>query len=302
MPRGANVVRLGESGVGMQASRLVPAGKPNDAAGQRRAAGRRAVLLSLRDVNKYYASAGEAPTTALDTVCLDVYQGELVAIVGPSGGGKSTLLQIAAGLIPPSRGQVLLDGRPIIGPPPEVVYLFQQYSKSLFPWRTVTHNVAFALEQSNLRRREVMDRARSYLKRVALEDFGNHYPWQLSGGMQQRVAIARALAAEPRALLMDEPFSAVDALTRLELQTLLLDIWHSNEDLTIVLVTHDVDEAVYLADRIAVLTRNSRQVLQIFENSLPRPRHPIETRESQSFLSLRHTLLSILLRRSDGRS
>ena len=138
---------------------------------------------------------------------------------------------------------------------------------------------------------------KSYLSMVGLAEFVNHYPWQLSGGMQQRVAIARALVAEPRILLMDEPFSAVDALTRIDLQNMILDIWHRRQDLTLVLITHDVDEAVYLADRIALLTRRPSRVPHIFEPGLRRPRHPIETREHPAFLKFRHDLLNLLLDR-----
>jgi NitT/TauT family transport system ATP-binding protein len=219
-----------------------------------------------------------------------------MAVVGPSGCGKSTLLQIAAGLMAASSGDVRLGGRPVTGPPPEIVYLFQQYTKSLFPWRTVAQNVALALEgRKSVAARERAEMVRSHLAMVGLADFADHFPWQLSGGMQQRVAIARALVAQPKVLLMDEPFSAVDALTRLELQQLILDIWGKSDDLTIMLVTHDVDEAVYLADRIAVLSRRPSRISQVFETGLPRPRKPIETREDPTFLKHRHALLDTLL-------
>jgi len=256
----------------------------------------REVLFRLDRVAKRYPGKDGKFTEALASIDLNVNKGEFLAIVGPSGGGKSTLLQIVAGLTAASSGQVLLNGRPVTAPPPEAVYLFQQYSKSLFPWRTVGSNVVFAFERrTDLSLREKRERSREYLARVGLADFFDHYPWQLSGGMQQRVTIARALAAEPRALLMDEPFSAVDALTRLELQSLILDIWHKAEDLTVVLVTHDVDEAVYLADRVAVLSQRPSKVVRVFEPNLPRPRHPIETREDPIFLQHRHALLDLLL-------
>jgi NitT/TauT family transport system ATP-binding protein len=255
------------------------------------------VLLDIQGVSKHYPGKGQ-PTIALDNVNLSIRRGEFLAIVGPSGCGKSTLLQIAAGLLKPTAGNVTLLGRPIAGPPREIVYLFQQYSKSLFPWRKVSANVAFPLERLSMSRSERHERARSFLDMVGLKDFAEHYPWQLSGGMQQRVAIARALAAEPGVLLMDEPFSAVDALTRLDLQNLTLDIWHRRKDLTAVLITHDVDEAVYLADRIALLTQRPSKVSHIFDIDLPRPRHSIETREMPAFLKLRHELLNLLLERS----
>jgi NitT/TauT family transport system ATP-binding protein len=253
-------------------------------------------MFRLEGVAKSYGGKHGRLTEALDSIDIEVKRGEFLAIVGPSGGGKSTLLQIIAGLTPASSGRVMLDGRPVTAPPPEAIYLFQQYSKSLFPWRTVGANVLFAFERRpDLSLREKRERARDYLAMVGLADFFDHYPWQLSGGMQQRVAIARALAAAPRALLMDEPFSAVDALTRLELQSLILDIWDKAEDLTVVLVTHDVDEAVYLADRVAVLSRRPSQIVRIFEPNLPRPRRAVETREDPIFLRYRHELLNLLL-------
>jgi NitT/TauT family transport system ATP-binding protein len=261
----------------------------------------RDVLLRLEGVVKNYGVARSA-VGALRGVDLDIRRGEFITIIGPSGCGKSTLLQITAGLIAPSAGRVLLDGKPISGPPPEIVYLFQQYTKSLFPWRNVRDNVAFGLERKALRRSERIERAAAYLEMVGLADFASHYPWQLSGGMQQRVAIARALAATPRVLLMDEPFSAVDALTRLDLQSLVLDIWQKSGDLTILFVTHDVEEAVYLSDRIAVLTRRPASISRIVEPGLKRPRHPVDTREDAAFLRHRHDLLNTLLDRPNGSS
>jgi NitT/TauT family transport system ATP-binding protein len=257
----------------------------------------RQILLRLDGIGKSYPSNGGA-MVALQDVNLDVRHGEFMTVIGPSGCGKSTLLQIAAGLVRPSTGRVVLDGTPVAGPPPEIVYLFQQYTKSLFPWRNVRENVAFALERKRLSRTERAERASAYLAMVGLDEFGDHFPWQLSGGMQQRVAIARALAATPRILLMDEPFSAVDALTRLELQALVLDIWGKSDDLTVMFVTHDVEEAVYLSDRIAVLTRRPSSISRIVEPGLKRPRHPVDTREDPVFLRHRHDLLSMLLDRT----
>jgi NitT/TauT family transport system ATP-binding protein len=259
------------------------------------------VLLRLEGVGKSYGAASSA-IVALQAVDLDIRRGEFMTVIGPSGCGKSTLLQITAGLITPSAGRVFLNEKPISGPPPEIVYLFQQYSKSLFPWRNVRDNVAFGLERKALRRAERTERAAAYLEMVGLADFASHYPWQLSGGMQQRVAIARALAATPRVLLMDEPFSAVDALTRLDLQALVLDIWQKSGDLTILFVTHDVEEAVYLSDRIAVLTRRPASIARIVEPGLKRPRHPVDTREDAVFLRHRHDLLNTLLDRPNGTS
>jgi NitT/TauT family transport system ATP-binding protein len=171
--------------------------------------------LRLDDVGKTFGS-GDSATQALDCIDLEVFEGEFLAIVGPSGCGKSTLLQIAAGLARPTRGQVHFNGGAIDGPPPGIVYLFQQYSKSLLPWRTVLDNVAFAVEhRPGMGRSAARAHSLRYLEMVGLADVAQRHPAQLSGGMQQRVTIARALAAEPRVLLMDEPFSSVDALTRM---------------------------------------------------------------------------------------
>ena len=262
----------------------------------------REVLLSIEGVSKQYSSRNGPPVVALDSISLEVRRREFMAVIGPSGCGKSTMLQIAAGLIPPSSGRVLLSGVPVTGPPPEIVYLFQQYTKSLFPWRTVIGNVAFALEPKRLGRTATRETAAGFLAMVGLEGFADRYPWQLSGGMQQRVAIARALAAEPRVLLLDEPFSSVDALTRLELQALILDIFHRSEDLTFMLVTHDVDEAVYLADRVARLSRSPSRIVDITDIDLPRPRVAVETREDPVFRAHFHTLLNSLLQKPGTRN
>jgi NitT/TauT family transport system ATP-binding protein len=254
-----------------------------------------APYLSVRGVGKTFGTGADS-VVALREISLDVAESEFVAILGPSGCGKSTLLQIVAGLLPASAGEVLLRGKPVVEPPEGMVYLFQQYSKSLFPWRTVERNVAFALEGSGLPRAEIRTRCERYLAMVGLEGFGRRYPWQLSGGMQQRVAIARALAAGPRVLLLDEPFSAVDALTRLELQNLTLEIW-AREKLTVLLVTHDVDEAVFMADRVAMLSARPTSLSSIHDTELPRPRDSMATRELPRFLKLRHELVATLLRR-----
>lgn len=255
------------------------------------------VRLSLDRVSKGFGDAGEGGERllALDGISLDVAPGEFLAIVGPSGCGKSTLLRIAAGLMPPSSGRVEEGGRPVVGPPDRFVYLFQQYSKSLFAWRTVLDNVMFPLESApRSQRAELREQCRIHLRQVGLEGFENRYPWQLSGGMQQRVAIARALAAKPDVLLLDEPFSAVDALTRMELQSLVLDLWQ-HSGFTAILVTHDVDEAVFLADRVAVMSARPSHISEIVAVDLPRPRDQLTTREDGRFLELRHHLMSALL-------
>jgi NitT/TauT family transport system ATP-binding protein len=243
---------------------------------------------------------GKQPVTVFEGLSLDVRAGEFLSIVGPSGCGKSTLLQVIAGLIPATGGRVLLGGRDVTGEPAHMVYLFQQYSKSLLPWMTVEDNVIFAFNHRlGLGRREARDRSREHLAMVGLEESATAYPWQLSGGMQQRVAIARALSADPKVLLMDEPFSSVDALTRMELHALISELW-ARKRFTTVLVTHDVDEAVFLADRVAVLTRRPAAIAELLDTALPRPRRAVETHEDPRFLALRHALLEGLLHKPEA--
>src|SRR6201999_4478302 len=211
-------------------------------------------VLRVASLHKSYAAAGGA-TVALNGVHLAIEAGSFVSIVGPSGCGKSTLLQIMAGLTTATSGDAFCGTARVDGPPRDVVYVFQQYTRSLFPWKTVERNVAFGLEnKGTLSRAEIASRTREMIDLVKLTGFERHYPWQLSGGMQQRVAIARALACRPSVLLMDEPFSAVDALTRAGLQELLRALWREL-GLTVVFVTHDVDEGVYLSTRVVALTR-----------------------------------------------
>jgi NitT/TauT family transport system ATP-binding protein len=255
------------------------------------------VLLSIQGLSHQFAD-GVGTVPVFRDICLDIRGGEFVSVLGPSGCGKSTLLQIVAGLMRPTSGRVMFEGRQVLGPPRDVIYLFQQYNKSLLPWRTVLDNVAFAMEGRGIPRRERLSHSREYLGVVGLDGFADHSPWQLSGGMQQRVAIARALAAEPKVLLMDEPFSAVDALTRIELQALVLKIWEKS-GLTVLLVTHDVDEAVFMATRIAMLGARPATIVSLIDTELPQPRDVVSTRELPRFLGLRHDLLSTLLRR-DG--
>jgi NitT/TauT family transport system ATP-binding protein len=254
-------------------------------------------FLQATGITKAYG-VGAEHTVALGNIDLDVAEGEFLAVVGPSGCGKSTLLQIIAGLMPSSEGRVVVDSRPVDGPPENMVYLFQQYTKSLFPWRRVIDNVAFAVEhRQGMSRARAREHSRRFLDMVGLADSAMRYPQQLSGGMQQRVAIARALAAEPRVLLMDEPFSSVDALTRMDLHNLILELW-TRQRFTAVLVTHDVDEAVYLADRVAVLSARPSSIVRSIPTALPRPRDSIVTRELPRFVELRHELLEMLLGRA----
>lgn len=252
--------------------------------------------LGFDHVTKVFeGQRGESDFVAFDDVTLQAGPSEFLAVVGPSGCGKSTLLRMAAGLVSPTAGKVLLGDQPVQEPPPGVIYLFQQYAKSLFAWRNVIDNVMFPLESApRARRGELRQQCQDYLRQVGLAGFEEKYPWQLSGGMQQRVAIARALAANPRVLLLDEPFSAVDALTRMELQSLLLQLWERRR-FTAILVTHDVEEAIFLADRVAVLSARPTALKEIIDVDLPRPREQLATREHPRFLSLRHHITASLL-------
>jgi NitT/TauT family transport system ATP-binding protein len=235
---------------------------------------------------------------ALDGVTLTVGEGELVSIVGPSGCGKSTLLRCVGGLIRPTGGRVVLRGAPVDRVPDRLAVVFQDYSRSLFPWLNVRDNVALPLrrtEPSRARRRET---ALDALARVGLADAAGKYPWQLSGGMQQRVAIARALACDPALLLMDEPFGSVDAQTREDLEDLVLAV-RRNQQMTILLVTHDIDESVYVGDRVVVLTPGPGRVRAVLPVDLPAPRDQITTRELPGFVQLR-TEVSRLVRGQPG--
>src|SRR5438093_1534511 len=228
--------------------------------------------ISVQGVGKSFGSF-----TAIQDVSFDVPRGRFVSVLGPSGCGKSTILRMLAGLIPPSRGAVSFKGAPVAAPPPGMIYVFQQYTKSLFPWLTVMGNVEFGAKSPHaLRRgkRAHRDECMETLRLVGLEQHAGSYPWQLSGGMQQRVAIARALVARPEVLLMDEPFSALDALTRESLQDLLLRLWEEL-GLTIVFVTHDIAESIYLSDEIVVLSRAPSHILTRVAVQLGRPREQL---------------------------
>ena len=225
--------------------------------------------------------------TAIEDVTLKVMEGEFVTIIGPSGCGKSTLLMILAGLYEKTSGDVLLDGAPINKPGLDRGVVFQEFA--LFPWLTVWNNISFGLKMKGIPSSEHDRIIRHYLKMVKLEDFAKIYPHRLSGGMKQRVGIARALAYSPELLLMDEPFGALDAQTRTNLQQMLVEIWLETRK-TILFVTHSVREAVYLSDRIVVLGCRPSQVRTILEVQLPRPRH----RLSESFLRYEEELEELI--------
>jgi NitT/TauT family transport system ATP-binding protein len=246
-------------------------------------------ILKVEGLSKSYRQAGGESTAAIENISFQVNEGEFVSLVGPSGCGKTTLLMCVAGLIAPGSGRVAVKSVKVDGPPPNLVLVFQEYNRSLFAWRTVLGNVLFGIESKRGRAGDAEDKARRLIGRVGLAGFEGHYPWELSGGMQQRVAIARALAYEPEVLLMDEPFGSVDAMTRLELEDGLLELW---KDLgtTILFVTHDIEEAIYLSDRIYVLGRRPSRVLQTLEVRLPRPRDQIATRADARFMELRNEI------------
>jgi NitT/TauT family transport system ATP-binding protein len=228
----------------------------------------RNVILEVRNLCKTYA-ATQGDVEALRNINFKIHRREIICVVGPSGCGKSTLARTLAGLEPYSSGEVLIDGKPVNGPGRDRGMVFQGYS--LFPWLTVKKNVMFGPEMNGYGHDEAERDALLWLELVGLEKFANAYPHQLSGGMRQRVAIARALVNQPRILLMDEPFGALDAQTRIKMQTHLLDIWR-NVDITIVFITHDLDEAIFLADRILVLKAHPGEVQEMIEVPVPRPR------------------------------
>ena len=228
----------------------------------------RPVVLRVRDLKKSFGS-NHHERVAFDRVSLDIHRREFICVVGPSGCGKSTLARIVAGLDEATSGEVLLNGHAVAGPGPDRGMVFQGYT--LFPWLTVKRNVMFGLEMHGKERGAAEPEARQWLDMVGLSRFEDLYPHELSGGMKQRVAIARALANGPRILIMDEPFAALDAQTRCQMQAYLLQIW-KKVDVTILFITHDLDEAAYLADRILVMGVNPGRVTEFIENAVPRPR------------------------------
>lgn len=240
------------------------------------------VKLKIHNVYKEYEGRN-GKTVALNGVNLDIRENEFICVVGPSGCGKSTLLNIIAGLLEPTSGAVYLDGKPIEGTGVERGVVFQQYA--LFPWRTVLKNVTFGLEMKKKPREEAERIARKYIEAVGLKGFEHAYPKELSGGMKQRVAIARAYAANPEVLLLDEPFGALDAQTRVQLQTELLNTWEQ-EQKTCFFITHDVDEAIILAQRVIIMSARPGRIKRIVDIDIPYPRTQ-ETKSDARFLELK---------------
>jgi NitT/TauT family transport system ATP-binding protein len=249
----------------------------------------RPVILEVEGLGKIFDSP-QGQVTALKNINFKTHRREFVCVIGPSGCGKSTLIRILAGLDEQTSGDVLLDGKSVRGPGSDRGMVFQGYT--LFPWLTVKKNVMFGLERSGKDRNTAEEEARSWIDLVGLSKFENSYPHQLSGGMKQRVAIARALANQPRILLMDEPFGALDAQTRSRMQSYLLDIW-KNIDVTILFITHDLDEAVYLADRILVLKAHPGEVQELIEVPVSHPRSS-EQLLSPEFLATKARLEALI--------
>jgi NitT/TauT family transport system ATP-binding protein len=242
-------------------------------------------VLVVTDLAHTYRRGGSIHT-AIDGVSFDAAAGELVSIVGPSGCGKSTLLRCVAGLLRPARGQVTLNDKAVERVPDGLAVVFQDYSRSLYPWLTVLDNVALPLRRQPLSRAGRREAALAALAAVGLADAADRHPWQLSGGMQQRVAIARAIACHPTLLLMDEPFGSVDAQTREDLEDLILSV-RRDQGMTILLVTHDIDESVYVGDRVLVLTPGPGKVLADLRVGLPATRDQISTKQDPAFIQLR---------------
>ncbi|GAA1683672.1 ABC transporter ATP-binding protein [Glycomyces endophyticus] len=242
-------------------------------------------MLEVAGIGKDYRVDGRVHT-AVDSLSFQVAEGELVCVVGPSGCGKTTLLRMCAGLLAPTRGRALVDGREVDGPPEDTAVVFQEYGRSLFPWMRVGANVELPLKRLHLTRAERRDRVAEALRLVDLEGKERVWPWQLSGGMQQRVAIARAVAFRPRLLLMDEPFAAVDAQTRADLEDLIRDLW-SRLGITVVFITHDIDESVYLGQRVLVLSSPPTTLRAEIHIDLGPDRDQLETRSGPAFAKLR---------------
>ncbi|WP_324133093.1 ABC transporter ATP-binding protein [Bosea sp. (in: a-proteobacteria)] len=244
--------------------------------------------LLVENVGKIFpAQRGGQPTRALMPTSLSVGDNDFIAILGPSGCGKSTLLRIIGGLETASEGQIMLDGAPVSGPGADRGFVFQSYT--LFPWLTVVQNIAFGLREKGIAERERIDIARGWAERVGLASFVDHFPKQLSGGMQQRTAIARALANDPKILLLDEPFGALDNQTRALMQEMLLGIWE-RERKTVIFVTHDIEEAIFVGSRVVVMSARPGRIKADIAVDLPHPR-PYTIKTSPEFVALKERLV-----------
>jgi len=229
----------------------------------------------------------------LSDITFDVRDGQFVCVVGPSGCGKTTLLRLLAGLLAPSAGEILFQGRVVGGPSRDRAIVFQDYTKALLPWRTVAGNIALSLEACGVAEPERGERVAALIAKMGLQKSAHQFPGQLSGGMQQRVQIARCLAQQPKLLLMDEPFGALDALTRQTLQDEVVRL-ATEQRTTVVFITHDLEEAIYLGDRVVALGANPGRIAEMIDVEIPRPRNQLETREDPRFLAHRHRLFGLL--------
>lgn len=244
----------------------------------------RTSVVSIKNVSKVFGKNAQNQTLALQNIDLEIFPGEFVSLIGPSGCGKSTLLRVVGDLVAPSGGSVSVNGKPSHQARLDRDYGIVFQSPVLFEWRTVKHNVELPLEVMHIDRAERSRRAEQMLELVELGGFGKHYPWQLSGGMQQRVAIARALSFNPSILLMDEPFGALDELTRERMNAELLNIWNRTKT-TIIFVTHSIPEAVFLSTRVVVMSARPGRITRVIDVTLPHPRG-IETREDERYFEM----------------
>lgn len=250
-------------------------------------------IISIQHVDKVYTSADGRPIQALQGINLDIFEGEFVSFIGPSGCGKSTLLRMIADLIPVSTGLMTVNGHTPRQARLNRDYGFVFQSATLYEWRTVQKNVQLPLEVMKYPKQARDARTAEMLDLVELSDFADHYPWQLSGGMQQRVSIARALAFEPKLLLMDEPFGALDEMTRERLNNELLAIWGKISEMTILFVTHNISEAVYLSSRVVVMSPRPGKIKEVVEIDLPRPRS-VETLDDEHYFRLMNHIRHLL--------
>ena len=244
--------------------------------------------ISFREVCHTYRPSRGQPVLALDRVSLEVREREFLALLGPSGCGKSTLLYLLGGFLPVEQGSIDVAGRPVAGPGPDRGIVFQNFA--LYPWKTVRQNILYGLEKQRMPRGARMKRAQEFVDLVHLNGFEDSYPAQLSGGMKQRVAIARTLAIDPATLLMDEPFGALDAQTRLQMQELLLEVWDRLRT-TVLFITHDIDEAILLADLVYVMSARPGRLKSCFTVGLPRPRRA-ELLTDLDFNALRSAIMA----------
>lgn len=249
-------------------------------------------FVTIAHVNKSFTAAGNVNERVCEDICLEVPEGSFTSIVGPSGCGKSTLLNMCAGLLRPDNGQIHVDGTEIDGPVTGIGYVTQD--ANLLPWKTVEQNIELPLAIQDMPRRQRAQEVERWLELVGLTGFAKHYPAQLSGGMQKRASMARSLIYAPRFVLMDEPFGPLDAMTRIVLQQELLNLWQQQESVTMIFVTHDLQEAIALSDRVVVMSRHPGRVRDIIDIDFPRPRRVARVGEYEGFAHIHRKLWDLL--------